>query len=311
MPLLTRARRRSSALATTLLVTGALAVPLASPAQALTVPEWQTGHVPTGVGCSPVALSSGPPATITYSDTGQPTPVGWTLNGATDYAVLVPGTQTITFAPHLVESCTGVLRASMIVTFRNLKDGARYFVSTATTPLTTNPFDQRMAWQIPGGPEYAGEYRMPSINGLRRYDSITLASAGYAYFSSSPATPSSPYVTGPWSSQRTYLLLKTTVAASASAATVKKGKKLTVRATLKKADATSYVAAAGSRIALQTRIGKKAWVTRTVLTVPASGTVSYSFAPKKTSTWRWVHTGERSSLFTAPVTSAAKKVTVR
>jgi hypothetical protein len=312
MPMLTRARRRSTALATTLLVTGALAVPLASPAQALTVPEWRTGHVPSGADCRPTTVTNGAPARISYSDTGAPEAVGWTLNDATDYAVLVPGAQTLTFAARLVENCTGVSRAELVVTYRNLKDGAGYYVPSATVPLTTDPFDQRMAWRLPSvGPEYAGEYRMPSIAGVRRYDSITVTLADYAFYSSTPGTSFGAYATGSWSSQKTFLLLRTTVAASASATKVKKGKKIKVGATLKKAGAASYIPAVGSKIALQTRIGTKAWVTRAVLTVPASGSVSYSFAPKKTSTWRWVHAGERSTLFTAPVTSAAKKVTVR
>lgn len=311
MTVLNRARRRTTALVTSLLVAGALAVPLATPAGALTVPEWRTGHVPTGVGCTPTGITSTAPARISYTDTGVADPVGWTLNDATDYAVLVPGPQTISFAARLVENCTGVLRAFMIVTFRNLRDGTNYFTPLADIPLTTNPYDQRMASQFTGGPDYAGVYRMPSIGGERRYNTLTLAFADYAFYAATPSTASGPYVTGSWSSQKTYLLLKTTVAASASTTKVRKGKKVTVRATLKKAGATTYIPAVGSRIALQTRIGKKAWVTRTVLTVPASGSVSYSFAPRKTSTWRWVHTGERSTLFTAPVTSAVKKVTVR
>lgn len=305
---LTRARRRTTALATSLLVAGALAVPLAPPAEALTVPEWQTGYVPYGEGCEWAFVSS---SAIAFQDSGAPDILGWSINGSTSSAVLVPGTQTVSFVVRAVESCTGVKRVQPLITYRNLRDGTSYLLQDANVPLTTNAFDQRLALRVSVGPDFAGEFRMPSARAERRYDSVSLGVGDYAYLSSSASTSGLQYSSGSWATQRIYLLQKTTITTSASTATVRKGKKVTLRATLKKAGATTYDPAVGSKVALQTRIGTKKWVTRAVVTASSAGAVSYTLTVRKGMSWRWVHTGDRSSMFTAPVTSAAKRITVR
>lgn len=307
----TRQGRRLALAATALLGSAALAVSTAVPAGAVSISDWTTGYVPQGAGCTVTAGTYvAPDLQLTYADTVVPSVVGWGINGKTTYALLVPGLQTLTFSARVKQGCGG-LQGSGGGLFLRITNGPTSNIfpfNMAST--TTNPFDQTFANSFTGDASYAGMYQVPAAVFQKRFDTFTLNSTDFSYVSSTADTSDAPTLTGPWSTQRTYLLLKTTVSTSASRSTVPAGGNVTFRATLKKAGLAAYVPAAGSKVVLQTRVGTGSWVTRATRTASATGAVSFTFAPSRTMSWRWVHVGEKTSLYTAPVTSTVKRITV-
>ena len=127
-------------------------------------------------------------------------------------------------------------------------------------------------------------------------------------------------MSGPWSSKKLYLLLKTNLSAAASKTSVKKGRSVTFSTVLTKASGSTYANAAGETVVFQTRIGTKKWVTRATndeyalgcatRTTTSAGAASYSFAPTSTMTWRWVHANRLTGSHTASSVSAVKTIKV-
>jgi len=155
-----------------------------------------------------------------------------------------------------------------------------------------------------------GAYRIPTVSVAQRFSSVVLTDTS-SLVSKTDYAGAPTIVTGPWSNAVVYVRRATTQVTSASRTIVAKGKKVTVRTTLRKASATSYVPAAGAVVILQTRVKGGAWITRATRKTGSTGIAAYTFAPTRTMTWRWIHKGTTSGAFTAPTTSAAKLLTVR
>lgn len=302
-----RTRRRSALSAGVLATTAGLVVAMAAPSSAATLADWTTGYVPTACSADDGGFV-GSDLHLNYTDTVPASALGWSINGRTSTVVLVPGGQPISFQARLKQGCGGVGSGQIYLKYATLSSSG--ITPLPLAPTTTDASDQTWAYSFTGGIAYAGVYQVPVVIVTKRYDSFVLNTTDFSYVSSVASTANAYISTGAWSTQKVYLLLKTTVSTSASKTTVAAGGSVTFRATLKKAGDTTYGPAAGSKVAFQTKIGTGSWTTRATVTANSTGAVSYTFKPSKTMSWRWVHLGDKTTAYTAPVTSTVKKITV-
>jgi hypothetical protein len=239
----------------------------------------------------------------TYTDSGLPTITDVQFGHASTY-VLVPGTTQVPVRALATETCGGIGFVRV-----GLTRGTTDFVPLiAMTFDTTDAFHASLTQVVPLTTASAGRY-LPSFGLVqRRYDSFQIGTDG-VYVTSTPGS-SQTYVSGPWSSKKLYLLLKTTLTAAASKSSVKKGRSVTFSTVLKKASGGTYANAAGEAVLFQTRIGKGKWVTRATRTTSSTGTASYSFKPTVKMTWRWVHVNRLSGTYTAASVSVVKTIKV-
>ena len=282
------------------------AVTAATPAQALIIPEWPTtSYAPTGCTITGSAPDSSGLFTISYSDPLQPTVVDTAVN-RTSSVVLKPGAAT----PYTVnvtasETCSGV--GYLAVAWVRVATGT--YQAMTMTPLTTDVFTGTFGGVNSAPADEAGAYRVGVAAVGRRYDSFTLDANFRLAAPPTIAGGAAFYTAGPWSLKRLYLLRQTTVTI-ASPVSVKKGKLATVSGVLKYATNAGYVADAGEKVLVQTRIGTAAWKTVAVVAATASGAVSAKVKLLKTSQVRFVHAAVLSGRFTAAVTSATKTIKV-
>jgi hypothetical protein len=282
------------------------------PALALTPvapPSWPSaGRIPSGCATTTVVGSSGG-VQATFSDTLDPVVSGWTLNGKTTTVIMPPSGTTLVWRIKARQPCSGVANsAAVYLNYTALGDGVNKWTGLTTSSVTSNAFDQTLAYPFFSDVGYAGWYRIAYVATSRRYDTFVL-DGDFKYDSSVDSSTSST-ATGPWANQKVYVLLQTTLTGAATKASVAKGGSVTFKATMKKAGPGAYIAANGSKVLFQTRTGTGAWTTRATLTTNASGVASYTYKPAATSTWRFVHAGEKTTLFTAPITSPTKTIKV-
>jgi len=143
----------------------------------------------------------------------------------------------------------------------------------------------------------------------RRYDSFTLDGDFKVVGTPVDSATASIFSVGPWSATRFYALRATTLSNALSATKLKKGKTVKATAQLKMATNAGYVADAGARVVVQTKVGKGKWVTNATLTANASGVVTYAFVLSATTQVRFVHNRVLSGNFTNGAVSAIKTVT--
>jgi hypothetical protein len=295
------------------LATSAVALTCLStaPASAVTVPDWPLTRLPSGAGC---AITSYTPFTdtesglneYTFSDTAVPAVTGWTVNNRTGSFVLVPGSNLMTFRVNATQNCGGVgaVTAGIMVGSTRVTDGF---------PLVRDSSDAfRSVWRasVSMTPSNAGAYRIPTVTVAQRYSSVVLTDT-WSLVTKTDYAGTPAIVTGAWSNAVVYVRRATTQVTSASRSIVRKGTKVTVRTILRKAGTSSYVAAAGATVILQTRVKGGSWSTRATRKTGSTGIAVYTFVPTRTMSWRWIHKGTTSVTFTAPSTSAAKLLTVR
>jgi hypothetical protein len=85
---------------------------------------------------------------------------------------------------------------------------------------------------------------------------------------------------------------------------------VTVGGVLKYAGVGTYLANAGGKVVVQTKVGKGGWTNRTTLTANASGAVSWKLKILKKTQVRLVSNAVLSGLFTAAATSPVKTVKI-
>jgi len=193
------------------------------------------------------------------------------------------------------------------ITDVQLGHGSTYVIGPGTTQVPVRVFGTETC----GG---VGDLRVALTRDTTVYISVTgmafeTTDAFHATMVKNVAVTTS-YVSGPWSSKKLYLLLKTNLSAAASKTSVKKGRSVTFSTVLTKASGSTYANAAGETVVFQTRIGTKKWVTRATRTTTSAGAASYSFAPTSTMTWRWVHANRLTGSHTASSVSAVKTIKV-
>jgi hypothetical protein len=281
-----------------------------SPASAVTAPDWPASRVPTGPGCAitgytPYTSSASGLNEYTFVDTQLPAVTAWSVNNSRTWIALPPGQTLATFRIVAAETCTGVARVASGLVVRGVRISDDYPFLRATS----DAFNGTWSTGVTVGPDDAGDYRLPTVNVVRRYSSVVLTDA-WSLVGKTDESGAATTVTGTWSTQAVYLLRATTQVTSASRSTVKKGGKVTFRTAVRKAATSSYVPAAGISVVLQTRVPGGAWLTRARVTTNSSGAAAYTFAPSRTMQWRWVHAGTRSGGFTAPSTSVARTIKV-
>ena len=227
------------------------------------------------------------------------------MNNQQSVLTLVPGTTLVTTRITATQSCSGVgsVASGLVVGTTRLSDDVPFLRAS------TDAFRSVWASSNPLTPANAGAYRMPTAIVAPRYASFVLTDVwklvGKSDFVGTPTI-----VTGPWSTKVLYVQRATTQVTAASRTSVAKGGKVTFRSTLRKAGTTAYIAAAGASMAFQTKLPGGAWQTRARVSTNASGVATYTFAPPRTMSWRWVHAGTRTGSFTAPSISAAKTIKV-
>jgi hypothetical protein len=302
--MLARTRRLA---ASSIAVSAVSMVAFASTASAATPPPWDGSTTPTS---SSTCVMPGSPTSdpthlfvSTYTDSGLPTITDVQFGHASTY-VLAPGATNVPLHVLATETCSGVGDVRIALT----KSPSTFLPFTSMTFDTTDAFHASVTQVAPLTTTYAGVYHAAFGLVTRRYDSFQIGIDG-AYVTSSPGTGGT-YVSGPWSTKKLYLLLKTTLTAAATKASVKKGVKVTFSTVLKKASGSTYTNASGEAVLFQTRIGKGKWVTRATRTTTAAGAASYAFAPTTTMTWRWVHANRLTGTFTAAGLSVVKTIKV-
>jgi len=273
--------------------------------------DWPLTRLPSGAGCAITAYTPFTATTsglneYTFTDTAVPVVTGWTVNNKTGSIALVPGSTLVTFRVNATQNCGGVgaVTTGLVVGSTRVTDGF---------PLVRDSSDAfRSVWRssVTMTPANAGAYRIPTVTIAQRYSSVVLTDA-WSLVSKTDYSGAPTTVTGAWSNAVVFVRRATTQVTSASKSTIRKGTKVTLRTTLRKAGSTAYTAAAGAVVILQTRVSGGAWTTRATLKTSSTGVAAYTFAPTRTMTWRWIHKGTTSLTFTAPNTSAAKLLTVR
>jgi hypothetical protein len=277
-------------------------VALAVPAQAVTPPVWPTsGHIPSGSNCSmTTSLATPPNYDMRWADTSTPTVSNVFLNGGTTL-VLPPAGGTMTYSARVLAPCSG----ANLVQALPIKNEGAYTVKTLE-PVTSDVFGGLWSFSFPATISDVGVYRVGEFAVSRRYDTF-ITRSDFTYVSSVAASEND-FIVGPWSLKKLYVLRATTLSNSLSATKVKKGKTVKATASLKMATASGYVAAAGAKVAVQTKVGKRRWVTNATLTANASGVVTYSFVLAATTSVRFVHATTHSGSFTNGATSAIRVV---
>lgn len=282
----------------------------AAPAGAATAPDWPATRVPVGTGCdiagyTPASLSDSGLNEYAYTDTQVPVVTGWSANGRRTDVTLVPGTTLVTFRVTATQGCSGVGS----VTSGLLKGSTRLSDAFPFLRDSTDAFASTWAASVPMRTSDVGAYRIPTANVTRRYGSFVLTDL-FSLVSKADDTDPATIVTGPWSTQVVYVRRATKQATGASASTVSRGRTVTLKTTVRKAEGSSWVTSAGSVVLLQTRTPGGRWVTRATRTTNSLGAASWSFKPTSSLSWRWVHKGTKSGAFTAPSTSATRSLRV-
>lgn len=264
----------------------ALALLPASPASAVTVPNWPASRVPVGCPITNVTETAGG-YNLTYTDSSPVTVTGWTFNGSTSRVVLKPGSNTTLLQITASQQCSGV--QGVIPLYRQSINGGPLTTATplSVDQLSTNAFNAVYGYAGTLTPTTTGYLELPLLATAPRYGAFVL-DQDFALVSSVPYSGGISYVTGPWSKQRVYLVLATTQTTTASKTSVPKGGSVTFGTTVKAAGPSTYQAAAGVSVKFQTKLPGKPWVTRATKTTTSTGRASYSFKPSATQQWRWV-----------------------
>ncbi len=279
------------------------------PASAVAPPAWPSaGRIPSGCTLTGIASGANPgDVNAIYTDGLTPTVTKWDINGSTSTVIMPVGGATLKVNVYASEPCSGVGGISPIVSLRLLAGPVATGLSAV--PNSTDAFNAKhTATLLSLNTTYAGRWQVPFALAVHRYDSMVL-DQDFKLVSSTPGTGAG-YQSGAWSKQAVYVLLKTTATSTASKTSVAKGGSVIFKATLKKAGETAYVAAAGAKVLFQTKSPGDTWVTRSTLTATSGGLVSTTFKPARTMLWRFVHAGDKSVAYTAPVTTVAKTIKV-
>ena len=288
----------------------ALALATAAPASAVTVPDWPTSRVP--VGCQPTSVVGvGSGFNATYDDTITPTITGWEYGGSTSRFVVPPGTFSTSFKVRATQGCSGV--AGLLPIPRVSTNGGPASITSvgSMTALSSNAFSS--VWGMTGtsGPTTTtGWIEVPLVGTGPRYSQFVL-DENWSLVSKTNYAGGIIYASGAWSKQRVYLVLKTTLAGTATKTSVAKGGSVTFAATLKRNGGAAYVAFPSAAVRFQTKLPGKAWTTRATLTTNSSGRVSYTFKPGATQQWRFVRAENITvTPYTAAVSTVAKTIKV-
>jgi len=305
----THRRRRTALSAAALAGAAGLALSLAGPAGAVTPVDWPASRVP--VGCQPSAISETADGfDLTYVDDAAPTVTGWSYNGQTRRLLITPGPMDVSLTMGVVQGCSGV--AGLLPIARaSVNGGAPEFISVGSMGLLSgDPFTGTWGFEdTTSGSTETGWIQIPTMLTANRYSEFVL-DQDFALVSKT-ASETTEVVTGPWSTQRLYLVLKTTQTTTQSKTSVARGGSVTFRTTVRKTGASSYVALAGVAVKFQTKLPGGSWVTRATRTTGSGGGASYTFAPGKTQAWRWVLAENiTTSPYYAASTSAAKTIRV-
>jgi hypothetical protein len=278
----------------------------ATPVGATTPPQWPTaGRLP--IGCDPAVVYANITSsswTYEFTDSAVPTITSARVStGAGNVGVLAPGGTNVYAYATATEPCSGV--GTIAVNYaRNGAINNGPFLANTTTDAFAGSWSGFIAKMQP---DLAGVYTVPIARVQRRYDAFTL-DQGFRLTNSTPG--SGPVlVVGPWAVSRSYLLRQTTVTVAAPTS-IKRGRLATVTGVLKYATNAGYVADAGEKVMVQTRVGTGAWKTVATVAANSAGAYSAKVALAKTSQVRVVHAAVLSGRFTAPVTSAVKTVKV-
>ncbi len=296
--------RRRVAVALTAAASAVSMIVLASPAQAVVPVDWPVaGRVP--LGCASMTPGLGATDfTYTLTDTADATVVDFSFGGKTLLVVPPAGISTDVRA-RAQDSCSGVL--GMAIALK--RNGVPISLGVGLPVAPANVFD---GWWSGNPfvlrPADSGYYTMPWAQAPHRYDSFVL-DGDFKLTSKVDNTVSGAegYQIGTWSTKRVYVLNATTLTATAPAS-VKKGKTAKATAVLKYATNAGYVADAGAKVSVQTKVGTGKWLTNATLTTNASGAVSYSFVVNATTSVRFIHARTLTGKFTNGVISAIKVV---
>ena len=298
--------RRRVALALTAGATAGAFVLAATPVGASTPPEWPTaGRLP--IGCDPAVVYTNITAsswTYQFTDSTVPTLSGVRVStGAGNIGVLAPGGTNVYAFATASDPCSGV--GSVVVNYaRNGAIHAGPFLANSTTDAFAGTWSGFIAKLQP---DQAGVYTVPIARVGHRYDSFTL-DQGFRLTAKAGGTGSA-LVVGSWATARSYLLRRTTLTIAAPTS-VRRGKQATISGLLKYATNTAYVADAGEKVSVQTRVGTGAWKTVATVAANAAGAFSAKVTLTKTTQVRVVHAAVLSGRFTAAATSATKLVKV-
>ncbi len=287
----------------------ALLLTTAVPASAVTVPDWVTGTIPVqGPTCTLGSVFDDVTHTynMPFTDTGIPS-LGATIFGTSSVKVIGPrATATpVKVRVRATERCTGVKYVQVLLT-RGTTTG---YDNAIMSPETTDVFNGVWSTTLDKTADDAGFFRPTLALVQRRYDTVRLG-ADFELISKVDTASSFSYLTGPWSSNKLYILRQVTLTTTQNRTSVALGGSATFRATMKYATNARYAANSGETVKVQTKCGTGAWTTKATLTANSSGVVSYSFAPTRTTQVRFVHSATYTGRYTAAAISAARTIKV-
>jgi hypothetical protein len=299
-------RLRASRVAAGAALSSAVLLLASVPASAATVPDWPTSRVPV---CQPTTVApAGSGLAITYDDTTVPTVSGWTYNGSRSRLVLSPGSEQVTLSLGIRQGCSGVGSVTLVAR-QSLEGGSPITSSFLVEPLTSDVFNGPWGFSQPREGTITGWAEIVAVITGPRYSQFILDEA-FGLSSKTDGVSTTP-VTGPWSTQRLYVVLASTQSTSQSRTSVAAGGSVTFRTTVRVNGGTTYVAKPGVPVKFQTKVGTGPWTTRATRTTSATGTASYTFRPSRTMLWRWVLAENISTApYYAASRSAAKTIRV-
>jgi hypothetical protein len=285
---------------------------LASPVAAAPLPWPTAGRVP--IGCTYNGAALAPNIAYFITDPGQPSiPAVHIGSTSSNITVLPPAGAAINVQATAVEKCSGVSSVTLWLSHNGAFNGSGSLLAPASDAFSGTwsqnlPVLQGSAAGVTRPDAGVGYYQVILGSSGRRYDSFQL-DANYKITGSPTAASATVYNAASWSLTKFYALRATTLSNALSATRLKKGKTVKATAQLKMATNAGYVADAGAKVYVQTKVGTGKWVTNAALTTNASGVVSYSFVLAATTQVRFIHNKVLSGKFTNTAVSAIKVVT--
>jgi len=295
--------RRRVALGISAAASVASMIALATPAQAISPPLWPAaGRIPSGCASTTVSLGA-TDYQYTFTDTADPAILDLSFGGKTTI-VVPPAGVTSDLRVRVRDLCSGTL--GVVIGLK--RNGAPIILSESLPNAPANVFDGWWA-EAPATyrPSDSGYYTVPWGGTTHRWDSFLLDGDFKLVSKVDNSSGPNGAQVGAWSLKRIYVLNATTLTPSAPAS-VRKGRIAKATAVLKYATNAGYVADAGAKVSVQTKVGTGKWLTNATLTTNASGVASYSFVVNATTSVRFIHVTTLSGKYTNGAISAIKVV---
>lgn len=292
-------RRRPLAVAA---LTGVLAVGLATPASAISAPEWpEEGYTPH---CDGVTVGPGDPGGfhLQYTDDTWPTMGPITFAGGATQLVVPPAGKNFVFQARMKDSCSGVGGALVYFTVNGVLASS---FGMAPEVGDGRYFDVVVKLTERFNPSSAARWGFPLVQVYDRFETFTL-DQDHVWVPAGEVDRGDAV----WRESTSSLLVlkKTQATTKVSRSRVAAGATVTVRAAIERAGDGVWDDHVGATAVLQRKVGDGRWTEVATRSADALGHVAAKAKVNRTSSFRWVVRADTVTEFTAKAVSPAVTV---